>query len=100
MKTRLALLCFAFLFAAGDWTAQAQGPQAPQPQQPQRLEKIHDDLYVIIGEGSNTTVYLTDEGVILVDSKFDRNYAEMLAIVKTLTDKPIRYVINTHAHGD
>ena len=97
MKKRVALLFFAFLFAAGDRTAQAQTPPTPPPQ---RLEKIHDDLYVIMGEGSNTTVYLTDEGVVLVDSKFDRNYAEMVAIVKTLTDKPIRYVINTHAHGD
>src|SRR6266545_3341191 len=98
MKTRVALLFFAFLFAAGARTAQAQGPQTPAL--PQRLEKIHDDLYVIIGEGSNTTVYLTDEGVILVDSKFDRNYDEMVALVKTLTDKPIKYVINTHGHGD
>src|SRR5207249_651508 len=58
------------------------------------------DLYVLRGEGGNTSVYLTDEGVILVDVKFERNFDDIQAKVKSLTDKPVRYIINTHAHGD
>ena len=67
---------------------------------PSKFERIRDDLYVILGEGGNTTVLLTDEGVILVDDKFERNYDDIVAQVKSLTNKPIKYVINTHAHGD
>ena len=68
--------------------------------QPLSLEKIKDDLYVIPGDGGNTTVYVTDEGVILVDTKFERNYDDLMAKLKTVTDKPVRYILNTHAHGD
>ena len=38
--------------------------------------------------------------MILVDDKFDRHVPEILAKVKTVTDKPVRYVLNTHHHGD
>ena len=43
---------------------------------------------------------LTDAGVILVDSKFERAHDDIVAKVKSLTDKPIKYVILTHNHGD
>jgi hypothetical protein len=44
-------------------------------------------LFVIRGEGGNITVYVTDEGVVLVDDKFERNYDELQAKLKTITDK-------------
>ena len=97
MKTWLGIL-FAILLSSGTATLYTQNAQAPPP--PSKLEKIADDMYVILSEGSNTTVYLTDEGVILVDTKFERNHDDIVSKVKTLTDKPIKYVINTHAHQD
>jgi glyoxylase-like metal-dependent hydrolase (beta-lactamase superfamily II) len=97
MRACLVVLIAAFLPAAGDSTAQAQNPQTLQPL---TLEKIQSDLYVISGDGGNTVVYVTDEGVILVDSKNERNHDDLVARVKTVTDAPIRYVINTHAHFD
>jgi len=96
-KSWFAVL-FASLIAGGTATLYTQNAQAPPP--PSKVEKIADDMYVILSEGSNTTVYLTDEGVILVDTKFERNHDDIVAKVKTLTDKPIKYVINTHAHQD
>jgi glyoxylase-like metal-dependent hydrolase (beta-lactamase superfamily II) len=50
--------------------------------------------------GGNVTVLLTDAGVILVDSKFERAHDDIVAKVKSLTDQPIKYVILTHNHGD
>ena len=97
MKMCPAVLFAAFLLAVGGRAVHAQNPQPPQPL---KAEKIRDDLYVITGDGGNTTVYLTDEGVVLVDTKNDRNHDDLVATVKALSDKPIRYVINTHAHGD
>jgi len=97
MKTWLGML-LGILLTGGAATLYTQNAQAPPP--PSKLEKIADDMYVILSEGSNTTVYLTDEGVILVDTKFERNHDDIVAKVKTLTDKPIKYVINTHSHQD
>lgn len=74
--------------------------QNAPPPLPLTIEKIAQDLYVIRGEAGNTTVYVTDEGVVLVDVKFERNFDDMMAKVKSVTDKPVKYVINTHSHGD
>lgn len=88
----------------------ATPPQGPAPTELPRLIKIRDDVYTIqnvnsnlaeLGAfGGNVTVYLTDEGVILVDSKNDKVHDDIIAKVRTLTDKPIKYVILTHNHGD
>jgi glyoxylase-like metal-dependent hydrolase (beta-lactamase superfamily II) len=98
MKTCLAVAFVALIVAAAGWTVAAQNPQ--QAPQPLKTERIMDDLYVITGDGGNTTAYVTDEGVILVDDKNDRNHDDLVAAVKALSGKPIRYVINTHAHAD
>jgi hypothetical protein len=71
--------------------------QAPEPL---TVEKIAGDLHVRVGSGGNVAVLTTSDGVILADDKFERNVPEILEKVKSITDKPIRYVINTHQHGD
>lgn len=81
---------------AGLWLAHTQQP----PAQPLTVTKIADDLHVIVGSGGNVAVYTTDEGAILVDDKFEPNFAEIMSKVKSITDKPVRYLINTHQHGD
>ena len=75
-----------------------------------RLVKVKDDVYVIqnvnntvadIGQfGGNVTIYLTDAGALLVDSKNERMHDDIVAKVKTLTDKPISYLVLSHNHGD
>jgi cyclase len=67
---------------------------------PLRTEKVKGDLYMVSGEGGNVALYSTSDGVILVDNMFDRNHADILAQIKTVTDKPLKYVINTHQHDD
>ena len=59
-----------------------------------RIEKVKNALYMISGEGGNVAVYVTTEGVVLMDDMFDRNHADILAQVKSVTDQPIKYVIN------
>src|ERR1700690_3448282 len=78
------------------WAAYTQAPQGGKL----ALEKVKDDLYVISNDGGNVAAYLTDEGVIVVDDKFDADVAEILAKIKSVTDKPVKYVLNTHQHGD
>ena len=64
------------------------------------MEKVMPNLYVIIGSGGNVAVMPTTEGVLIIDDKFAKDAPEIVAKVKTVSDKPIRYVINTHQHGD
>lgn len=90
------------LLLSGIWIARTQQPVHGDL----KLNKIRENLYEISpvpevsGAGGNITVVLTREGVILVDDKYDYDHDGILAKVKTLTDKPVRYVINTHQHGD
>jgi cyclase len=74
--------------------------QSQKPPGPLRIEKVKGELYMISGEGGNVAVYVTGEGVVLVDDMFDRNHADILAQVKSVTDKPLKYVLNTHQHDD
>jgi cyclase len=108
-KLRLVLV-IATLFIVGA-AAQAQpGSGRPAPGPPPTLVKVKDDLYILqngnsnmadlVTYGGNATLYLTDAGVILVDSKSEGEHDDLLAKLKTLTDKPIKYVILTHNHGD
>jgi cyclase len=64
------------------------------------LNQVKNDLYWIEGDGGNVAVYLTDEGVILVDDKYERDYEAIMAHVKSLTSKPVKYVLSTHYHAD
>jgi cyclase len=96
-KTVLLRVSAGLALSMGLWVAYTQTPQAPPQLQ---LEKIKDDLYAIIGDGGNVAVMLTNDGTILIDDKFERDYADILAKVKSVTDKPVKYVLNTHQHGD
>lgn len=80
---------------AGLWFAWSQNARPPLT-----IEKVTDNLYVIIGNGGNVAVMATNDGVLIVDDKFDQDGPEIRAKVKTVSDKPIKYVINTHHHGD
>jgi cyclase len=66
----------------------------------QPIKKISDKLYWIPGAGGNTAVYITANGVVLVDTKNPDNGPGILAQVKSVTDKPVTYIINTHTHPD
>jgi len=101
MRGKILLRLAALALFISIWIAWTQSQQPPASL---ALQKISDDLYVIalskgVG-GGNIAVYLTDDGVILVDDMFDRDYAAVMEQVKSLTSKPVKYVLNTHQHED
>jgi cyclase len=74
-----------------------------------KIEKVKDNLYVITGSGAedmtsfsggNTAVFVTDTGVTLVDTKLPGWGPTIVERVKSVTNKPITRIINTHTHGD
>jgi len=71
-------------------------------QQPATLEiqKVKDNLYMITGGGGNTAAFITEKGVVVVDTKNPNNGPGILEKIKSVTPKPVVMVINTHTHGD
>jgi len=64
------------------------------------IEQVKDGLYAIIGSGGNVGVRVTSDGVILIDDKYPRNFAEIQDLVARVSSQPVKYVLNTHHHGD
>src|SRR5438552_16043903 len=96
-KRLLARVGVALMLAGAMWFAYSQG--GPQPSKLD-LVKIKDDLYIIHNDvvPGNSTALITDEGVVLVDDKFEVDHDNIMAKLKKVTNKPVRYVINTHQH--
>jgi len=87
--------------------AQPQQPAAPAgggrgAPQPQAIQQVKPGLYMITGAGGNTTVRLTSQGLIVVDGKLpgQANYDALMALIKGVSDQPIKYLIVTHHHAD
>jgi len=64
------------------------------------IAQVKDGLHVITGPGGNIGVRVTPEGVILIDDKYPQDFNEIQSLVATVSDLPVKYVINTHHHGD
>jgi glyoxylase-like metal-dependent hydrolase (beta-lactamase superfamily II) len=73
--------------------------QAPQPMVVE-VDKIKDNLYVMKGGGGNSSVFITANGVVVVDTKNPGWGQPLLDKIKSVTNKPITTIINTHTHGD
>src|SRR5215468_5255434 len=98
MKRRIILGSLLVLGALSIAVAQ-QAP--PQPSaEALMVTKLKDNLYVLKGGGGNTSVFITANGVVVVDSKNPGWGQPILDKIKTLTDKPVTTLINTHTHGD
>jgi len=88
----------AFALAAMGWMA------TPQNQTFENVEvhvlPVQGNVYMLVGAGGNITVQAGNEGVLLVDTSFEQMSDKVVAAIRNLSDKPIRYIINTHAHPD
>jgi cyclase len=93
----LARVSAAAMFALLAWVAYTQNQNQP-PQL--KVNKVHDDLYEIEGDGGNVAVLVTNEGVILVDDKYERDHDAIIAGIKSVTSQPVKYVFSTHYHED
>jgi cyclase len=92
------------LIAAGSVSIAVNAAQPPAPPKPSAdnltVEKVKDNLYVLRGGGGNSAAFVTATGVTLVDTKNPGWGGPLIEKVRTLTDKPVTMVINTHTHYD
>jgi glyoxylase-like metal-dependent hydrolase (beta-lactamase superfamily II) len=98
------------VLSIGGLTAAAAGYQAPAAQAPlPDLVKVKDNLYMLeasspsdrsLFTGGNVGVFVTDGGVVVVDTKLANYGPQILDRIRKVTDKPVVTIINTHTHGD
>jgi cyclase len=95
-------IVLGLLLAAGGLSlAASQQPAATQPtSMVVEVEKLKDNLYVMKGGGGNSAVFITAEGVTVVDTKNPGWGQPLLDKIKSVTDRPVTRIINTHTHGD
>src|SRR3954465_3955878 len=100
---RSVLLALLLAVGAASLAAQTTAPKTID------ILKLKDNLYVLTSStpgdaatfsGGNVAVFITDAGVTLVDDKLAGWGQAVLDKVKSVTDKPVTRIINTHTHGD
>jgi glyoxylase-like metal-dependent hydrolase (beta-lactamase superfamily II) len=77
-------------------------PAAAQGRAPVEVKRIAGDLYFFYDfNGSNAIFLVTEEGVLLIDTlTHPRAGRDLLDRIRKVTDKPVKWVINSHFHGD
>jgi cyclase len=104
LRIQWAALATAMLLAGAAGAQQAAAPAAPPPPDFSKVEikttDLGDKVYMLEGQGGNMTIAVADDGVILVDSEFAPLHDKIKAAIAAVTPLPIKYLINTHFHGD
>ena len=90
----LSIATSAFQGSPAGGGARQGGPNIAQ------IQKVKDNLYMITGGGGNTAAFVTDAGVVIVDTKLANWGQAILDKVRDVSDKPISLIINTHTHPD
>jgi cyclase len=86
--------------AAALAAAATPSAQAPAAADGVHTLKVQGNVYMLVGAGGNVALQISDDGVLLVDTGTAANAEKVVAAVRALTSKPIRYIINTSADPD
>jgi len=99
--TRARLLA-AIVMVGFTMAGVAAQQQQPRPRIPPtgQIKNVRDNLYVIPGAGGNTTVFVTQSGIVLVDTKLANNGEAILSQVRTVSGRAVTMIVNTHSHPD
>jgi glyoxylase-like metal-dependent hydrolase (beta-lactamase superfamily II) len=98
VNTRTALL-IGLVMAGATGVATRVHSQSPAPAEIHSFH-VQGNVWLLVGAGGNIAVQTGDEGVLVVDTGLTQNADALIAAIKKLSDKPIRWVINTHFHPD
>src|SRR6188768_1940871 len=97
----VASVAVAAVHGAGAQTP-AQPPPAPAPPDFSKVEikttKLGANFYVLEGQGGAIGVLAGPDGVLMVDAQFAPLTEKIVAAIKQISDRPIRFLINTHVH--
>jgi glyoxylase-like metal-dependent hydrolase (beta-lactamase superfamily II) len=98
MTGRIVIICALVLILPPEGGSHLSGQQGGTPAV--TAVKVQGQVWMITGAGGNLAMQVGDDGVVLVDTGRPGTSDAVLAAIARVTDKPIRYIINTSAHGD
>jgi cyclase len=93
---RRILLAFVVVFATGLALGQDQDFSKVQI----KVTKVAGSVYMLEGAGGNIGASVGDDGIVVVDDQYAPMADKIQAALKGITDKPVRFIINTHYHED
>jgi glyoxylase-like metal-dependent hydrolase (beta-lactamase superfamily II) len=101
MRRRTVHLVFAAVAAVGLLVSARLGAQQQNFDAVQvRVLKAQGNVYMLTGAGGNVTVQAGTDGVLVVDTQYAEMSQKLLAAIRGISTAPIRYIIDTHVHGD
>jgi glyoxylase-like metal-dependent hydrolase (beta-lactamase superfamily II) len=65
-----------------------------------KAEKVAGSVYMLTGAGGNIGVSVGDDGIVIIDDQYAPVAPKIEAALKAITPKPVRFIVNTHYHGD
>jgi glyoxylase-like metal-dependent hydrolase (beta-lactamase superfamily II) len=91
-------IIFAVLCCGALWTSSAKAQDFDKVEI--KAEKLADGIYMLTGSGGNIGVGVGDEAVFIIDDQYAPLTPKILAAIAKLSDKPVKFVLNSHWHGD
>ncbi|SEB41435.1 Glyoxylase, beta-lactamase superfamily II [Tenacibaculum sp. MAR_2009_124] len=65
-----------------------------------KVHHVSNNVYMLVGQGGNIAISAGEDGVFMIDDQFARLTPKILKAIKTVSEKDIRFLLNTHWHGD
>jgi len=96
MKRKILSFCFSLFFVAFTQSISARNFDTVQI----KTIKVTETIYMLEGSGGNIGVLVGKDGIVLIDDQFAPLSEKIKTALKALNDKPVRFIINTHFHGD
>jgi cyclase len=100
VTTHTSMLAALAIAGSVGFAARVHTQQQPEAPADVSTFRVQGNVYLLVGAGGNIAVQTGDDGVLVVDTGLAQNAAKVLAAIRTLSDKPIRWVLNTHFHAD
>ena len=104
IRTGLAVAAAALIAASALAQQPQPAPAAPPPPDFSKVEikttDLGDGVYMLEGQGGNITVATAKDGIIMVDGEFAPLHDKIKAAIAVISNQPVKYLINTHFHGD
>jgi cyclase len=101
---RMAIAAIAAIMTSSGAAIAQQPPAPPPPPDFSKVEikttSLGDNVYMLEGQGGNITVAVAKDGIIMVDGQFAPLHDKIKAAIAAISNQPIKYLINTHYHGD
>jgi len=94
MRNRLYMTAAALLLATAAWAQQDFSNVEV------KATNVAGSVYMLTGAGGNIGVSVGDDGIVIVDDQYAPLAPKIEAALKSITDKPVRFILNTHYHGD